>query len=61
MFSVTPISNKRHINRLLSFDYVMILAFYLLLAFTGIFAFEELKDLYTLNFQACFFVHTSLL
>jgi len=48
---VTPISNKRHINRLLSFDYVMILAFYLLLAFTGIFAFEELKDLYTLNFQ----------
>jgi len=48
---VTPISNKKHINRLLSFDYVMILAFYLLLAFTGIFAFTELKDLYTLNFQ----------
>ena len=32
-------------------DYVLILAFYLLLAFTGIFAFEEINDLYTLNFQ----------
>jgi len=48
---VTPISNKKWIGWLLSFDYIMILAFYLLLAFTGIFAFEELNDLYTLNFQ----------
>ena len=49
--AVTPISNKKWIGWLLSFDYIMILAFYLLLAFTGIFAFEELNDLYTLNFQ----------
>ena len=29
----------------------LILSFYLLLAFTGIFAFKEINDLYTLNFQ----------
>ena len=32
-------------------DYIVILLFYFLLAFTGIFAFEEINDLYTLNFQ----------
>ena len=32
-------------------DYALILSFYLLLAFTGIFAFKEINDLYTLNFQ----------
>ena len=36
---------------LLSLDYGIILAFYFLLAFTGIFAFDEINDLYTLNFQ----------
>ena len=35
----------------MSIDYAVILGFYALLAFTGIFAFEELNDLYTLNFQ----------
>jgi len=30
---------------------MVILCFYFLLAFTGIFAFEEINDLYTLNFQ----------
>lgn len=48
---VTPISSKRNINRLVFFDYFIILLFYFLLAFTGIFAFEEINDLYTLNFQ----------
>jgi len=32
-------------------DYVLILSFYFLLAFTGIFAFTDINDLYTLNFQ----------
>ena len=32
---------------------MLILAFYLLLAFTGIFAFPSLYDLYTLNFVPC--------
>ena len=50
-FLVTPISRKKHITGLLSLDYGIILAFYFLLAFTGIFAFDEINDLYTLNFQ----------
>ena len=50
-FSVTPISKKRNINTLVFADYFIILLFYFLLAFTGIFAFEEINDLYTLNFQ----------
>lgn len=48
---VTPISKKRNINTLIFADYFIILLFYFLLAFTGIFAFEEINDLYTLNFQ----------
>merc|ERR1711874_838618 len=48
---VTPISRKRNINALVFLDYFIILLFYFLLAFTGIFAFEEINDLYTLNFQ----------
>merc|ERR1712158_87061 len=48
---VTPISKKRNINTLVFADYFVILLFYFLLAFTGIFAFEEINDLYTLNFQ----------
>jgi len=47
---ITPVNNKRGISALLAADYVLILAFYLLLAFTGVFAFPSLYDLYTLNF-----------
>ena len=43
---VTPIS----ISLILG-DYALILSFYFLLAFTGIFAFRDINDLYTLNFQ----------
>ena len=32
-------------------DYLLILSFYFLLAYTGIFAFTDINDLYTLNFQ----------
>jgi len=48
---VTPISNKRKLYSLMLGDYCLILAFYFLLAYTGIFAFTEINDLYTLNFQ----------
>uniref|UniRef100_A0A2P2I805 Transmembrane protein 104-like n=1 Tax=Hirondellea gigas TaxID=1518452 RepID=A0A2P2I805_9CRUS len=48
---ITPISNKSSIFKLLAADYLLILMFYLLLAFTGIFAFSHLEDLYTLNFM----------
>lgn len=47
---VTPITPKRHIYRLFTSDYILVGGFYLLLAFTGIFAFPVLNDLYTLNF-----------
>jgi len=47
---VTPITPKRHIYRLFTSDYVIVAGFYLLLTFTGIFAFPVLNDLYTLNF-----------
>ena len=48
---VTPISNKKKLYSLILGDYTIILAFYFLLAFTGIFAFRDINDLYTLNFQ----------
>lgn len=48
---VTPIANKNRLYSILLGDYVLILGFYFLLAFTGIFAFRDLEDLYTLNFQ----------
>lgn len=48
---VTPISNKLKIYTVFAADYIAILGFYLLLAFTGIFTFHSLHDLYTLDFQ----------
>jgi len=48
---VTPIKTKKYLNALVFVDYFIILLFYFLLAFTGIYAFEEINDLYTLNFQ----------
>ncbi|XP_011873590.1 PREDICTED: transmembrane protein 104 homolog isoform X3 [Vollenhovia emeryi] len=47
---VAPIANKSRLNRFLALDYTLIALFYLLLALTGIFAFERLDDLYTLDF-----------
>ncbi|XP_050069607.1 transmembrane protein 104 homolog [Anopheles maculipalpis] len=47
---LTPIANKGRLKALLSLDYGLISAFYLALALTGIFAFADIKDLYTLNF-----------
>lgn len=48
---ITPISNKNHIYCLMAIDYISILAFYLLVALTGVFSFLTLHDLYTLNFE----------
>uniref|UniRef100_A0A182PE15 Amino acid transporter transmembrane domain-containing protein n=1 Tax=Anopheles epiroticus TaxID=199890 RepID=A0A182PE15_9DIPT len=47
---LTPIANKGRLKALVSLDYVLIGGFYLALALTGIFAFADIKDLYTLNF-----------
>ena len=47
---VTPIRDKSKIFKLLAIDYFLILLFYALLSFTGIFAFSSLDDIYTLNF-----------
>ncbi|XP_078692768.1 transmembrane protein 104-like isoform X4 [Branchiostoma floridae x Branchiostoma belcheri] len=50
---VTPIKNKRHLSLLVFFDFLVILIFYLVLSFTGIFCFKnkDIKDIYTLNFM----------
>jgi len=48
---VTPINRKKRLYSLIFGDYALILCFYFLLAFTGIFAFTDVEDLYTLNFQ----------
>ncbi|XP_043941096.1 transmembrane protein 104 [Protopterus annectens] len=52
---VTPISSKKHINKLFLLDYFFILGFYLLLSFTAIFCFKSssIMDMYTLNFTNC--------
>ena len=50
-YQVTPIANKSKLYSILLGDYLLILGFYFLLAFTGIFAFTDINDLYTLNFQ----------
>jgi len=47
---VTPISKKKHLLPLFSADYLLIAIFYLLLALTGVFAYDHIQDLYTLNF-----------
>ncbi|XP_052828132.1 transmembrane protein 104 isoform X1 [Octopus bimaculoides] len=47
---VTPIKNKNQIFNLLAADYFLILLFYALLSFTAIFAFDNINDVYTLNF-----------
>ena len=47
---VAPISDKSKLNKSLGLDFILIAIFYLLLALTGVFAFEQLDDLYTLDF-----------
>lgn len=47
---LVPIKEKHKIGRIVAVDYLLIALLYLILALTGVFAFENLKDLYTLNF-----------
>ncbi|XP_013143457.1 PREDICTED: transmembrane protein 104 [Papilio polytes] len=47
---ISPIRAKSRLGLHLALDYALISIFYLLLAFTGAFAFAKLSDLYTLNF-----------
>ncbi|XP_017853690.1 transmembrane protein 104 homolog isoform X2 [Drosophila busckii] len=47
---LAPLRNKEKVIQILSFDYILICAFYIVLAMTGIFAFEHVDELYTLNF-----------
>lgn len=47
---LAPIRNKHAVQRIMCADYLVICLFYILLAMTGIFAFDRLEDLYTLNF-----------
>lgn len=48
---ITPIRNKSRLLQLFIADYLLIFLFYCLLSFTGIFTFEHLSDIYTLNFE----------
>ncbi|KAK9892614.1 hypothetical protein WA026_020994 [Henosepilachna vigintioctopunctata] len=47
---IAPFSNKDHISLKLGFDMILICIFYILLSITGVFAFQNIQDLYTLNF-----------
>lgn len=47
---LAPLKHKSKVSKILSLDYIIICAFYILLAMTGIFAFERIEDLYTLDF-----------
>ena len=48
---MTPVRTKSKIPVILGLDFVVIAAFYLLVSLTGIFAFDNVPDLYTLAFQ----------
>ena len=48
---VSPIADKSRLFSSLGLDYLLIAMFYLLLALTGVFAFEHVSDLYTLDFS----------
>jgi hypothetical protein len=47
---LVPIQQKHKIFKIITVDMVLITILYLTLALTGIFAFSDLEDLYTLNF-----------
>lgn len=48
---VSPIADKSRLFSSLALDYLLITMFYLLLALTGVFAFAQISDLYTLDFS----------
>ncbi|XP_021915287.1 transmembrane protein 104 homolog isoform X2 [Zootermopsis nevadensis] len=48
---VSPIADKSRLFSSIALDYLLITMFYLLLALTGVFAFAQVSDLYTLDFS----------
>lgn len=48
---LTPIRNKKKLLMAVSIDYILVLAFYIIIAFTAVFAFDDINQVYTLNFQ----------
>ena len=48
---VTPVRRSSRIPSILGLDYLLIASFYLILSYTGIFAFPSVPDLYTLAFK----------
>ena len=49
---ITPIRRKeKSLYTVITSDYMLILFFYLLLSFTAIYTFDDLQQIYTLNFQ----------
>ena len=48
---VTPVKRSSRVPAVLGADYVLIACFYLVLSYTGIFAFPSVPDLYTLAFK----------
>jgi hypothetical protein len=48
---VSPIADKSRLFSSIALDYLLITMFYLLLALTGVFAFGQVSDLYTLDFS----------
>ncbi|KAF6213342.1 hypothetical protein GE061_011061 [Apolygus lucorum] len=47
---ISPIKDKKYLYAYLAVDYLAILAFYLTLCLTAVFAFPSIQELYTLNF-----------
>ncbi|GAB0098134.1 Transmembrane protein 104 homolog [Sergentomyia squamirostris] len=47
---LAPVREKKHLSWQLPLDFILIATFYVLLGITGVFAFENIEDLYTLNF-----------
>lgn len=48
---IAPIRMKSKLKQLFAYDYICIALFYLLLSYTAIFTFDQIEDLYTLNFR----------
>lgn len=48
---ITPMKDKSRVTCIFFVDFAIILLVYALMSFTGMFAFNDLNDLYTLNFQ----------
>ncbi|XP_022695596.1 transmembrane protein 104 homolog isoform X2 [Varroa jacobsoni] len=48
---ITPLQPKKGVSILILCDFILVQVFYNLLSMTGVFTFEVVKDLYTLNFE----------